>query len=243
MNSPRHDYPSAVTVNGAYKPQLSHEQAVRWVIQKHEELGGKVLLLIPHKGTFASMNNLLTDFGKLSDVTVDTMRGGLAWSGGVVLAAWPARDSLAAMADDHRVRALCVIPWDEDSTKSWEVAYKPHRLGGDAAPSVTALDPVVVVGLTQLTGMVNHANNLVGALDHRDAVAVLKLLHTGGYALPHDAVYEWALVHGWPARGAERLREMAAKIDAGRVVQMKGTSPLVSGTLTRWQEKASESAS
>lgn len=240
MNTPRRSYPSAVTVNGAAEQQLSHEQAVRWVIEKHEELGGKILLLIPHKGSFARMNTLLTDFGKLSDVTVDTLRGGLSWPGGVVLAAWPARDTLATIADDHRVRALCVIPWNEDVTRSWESAYRPHRLGGGTAPSVTALDPVVVVALTQLTGMVNHANNLAGALDHRDAVAVLKLLHTGGYTLPHEAVYEWALAHGWPARGAERLREMAEKIDAGRVVQMKGTSPLSSDTLTRWQKKATE---
>lgn len=243
MNTPRRTYPSAITVNGADEQQLSHEQAVRWVFEMHEALGGKILLLIPHKGAFASMNSLLTDFGKLSDVTVDTMRGGLAWPGGVVLAAWPARDSLAAIADDRRVRALCVIPWDEGATKSWEIAYRPDRLGGDAAPSVTELDPVVVVGLTQLKGMVNHSNNLVGALDHRDAVAVLRLLRNGGYALPHDAVYEWALANGWPARGAERLREMAEKIDAGRVVQMKGTSPLATGTLTRWQEKASEASS
>lgn len=209
------------------------------MVEKHQEHGGRILLLVPNKASFASTNSLLSDFGKLSDVTVDTLRGGLAWSGGVVLAAWPTREALAAIADDDRVRALCVIPWGDEDSRSWEIAYAPERLGDTAQPTAAPLDPVVVVALTQLTGMVNHANNLAGALDHRDAVAVLRLLHKGKYALPHEAVYEWALANGWPARGAERLRAMAEKIDAGRTVQMKGTSPLTSDTLARWKAAAS----
>jgi hypothetical protein len=98
----------------------------------------------------------------------------------------------------------------------------------------------VVVGLTHLTSMVNHANNLAGALDHRDAVAVLRTLHRGGYELPADKVYAWALMNGWPAQGAERLREMAGKADAGRVLQVKGTWPLRTDVLHRWQTEAAE---
>lgn len=234
----RRTYPNAITVNGAENPDLSHELAIRWILEQHESLGGQILLLIPHKGSFQSTNTLLTELAKLTFVTVDTLRGGLTWRGGVVLAAWPKREDLATIAENPRVKALCVIPWLEDDTRAWEIAVSPERLGGAPAPVAAALDPVVIVGLTQLTGMVNHANNLAGALDHRDAVAVLRLLHKGGYGLPPGAVYEWALANGWPARGVERLREMAEKIDAGRTVQMRGPSPLGPDTLKRWQAQS-----
>lgn len=236
----RRTYPTAITVNGATHQELSHELAVQWTLEQHARVGGRILLLIPNKGTFHNMNTLLTEFAKLEAVTVDTLRGGLAWRGGTVLAAWPNRETLATIADDSRVKALCVIPWLEQDTRAWEIAATPERLGQSSAPEATPLDPVVVVALTQLTGMVNHANNLVGALDHRDAVAVLRLLHKGRYALPHEAVYEWVLSNGWPARGAERLREMAEKIDAGRTVQMKGPSPLAPDTLKRWKAESLE---
>lgn len=88
--------------------------------------------------------------------------------------------------------------------------------------------------------MVNHANNLAGHMDHRDAVAVLRTLHQGGYPLPADEVYAWALAHRWPARGAERLRELAHKVDAGRTVQLKGQWPFRSEILQIWQAEATE---
>jgi len=237
-------YPCAVTCNGAKEPQRAQAAAIRWVLEQQRVVGGQILLYVPQKGALHRSNSLTAEFATVPGVVVGTWRGHIdGWSGGPVLAAWPDREKLADIADDDRTRALCVIPWAEGETTAWEHAAQPERLAGASASAAgPQLDPVVVVGLTHLTQMVNHANNLAGALDHRDAVAVLRTLHKGGYRLPADDVYAWALANGWPARGAERLRDMASKIDAGRTVQLKGPSPLRPGILKMWRAEAENSA-
>lgn len=233
-------FPRAMTVDGSAAPEDAQREATTWITEHHQELGGRILLLVPRKTDFASERNRLTQFAKLSTVTVDTARGSINWRGGPVLAAWPTRETLAKIDDDPRTRALCVIPWGDETVREWAQAYTPKLLGAATAVEAVALDPVVEQGLLQLTRMVNHSNNLAGSLDHRDAVSVLRELHRGGYELPHRDIYSWALAHGWPARGAERLRDMAERIDAGRVVQMKGTSPLRADILDLWRADARE---
>ena len=99
----------------------------------------------------------------------------------------------------------------------------------------------MIEGLKTLTIMVNQANNLAGAMDHRDAVAVLTTLHKAGYRLEPSQMYAWALANGWNPRGAARLKEMAEKLNAGVRLQMKGTYPLRSDILATWRDKAAGS--
>lgn len=157
-----------------------------------------------------------------------------------MLAAWPSRDKLAEIADHRGVRALCVVPWADGEADAWAAAATPELLVGAAQRPVAVVDdPVVAEGLKSLTLMVNHSNNLRGALDWRDAVAVLTTLHRGGHRLDAEAIYSWALANGWPGRGAERLREMAGQISNG--VRMRtGTSgnPLREDALAQWRQRA-----
>lgn len=238
------EYPAAVTQNGARDPEGAQRAAITWTLRRLPEVGGTVLVFVPQKAVLVRNDNALSRFAVRPGVVVDTWRGGVSgWSGGPVLAAWPSREKLAEIADDRRMRALCVIPWLAKDTAAWEQGVGPERLDGtEPVPNEPKLDPVVVIGLTHLTRSVNHGNNLVGALDHRDAVAVLRTLHRGGYRLPPDDVYTWALMHGWPGRGAERLRELAGRIDAGRTVQLKGGSPLRADVLDLWRAQASSSS-
>ena len=188
-------------------------------------------------------NQLLSAFCNRPGIEVATWRqrpGG--WGGGPVLAAWPSRDKLAEIADHQGVRALCVVPWAEGEVDAWAAATDPELLLGAEQRAVrSVIDPVVVEGLRSLTLMVNHSNNLAGALDKRDAVAVLTTLHRGGHRLEAEAIYGWALANGWPGRGAERLREMAAKIDGGvRMRTGTGDSPLRPDALSHWREQAAQ---
>lgn len=234
--------PRAITANGAADLDGTARDAIEWTLAQHREQGGRILLFVPRKTDFQSEPSILTRFAKRPEVVLDTARGSIDWSGGTVLAAWPQRDALARIDGDGRTRALCVIPWGDESVLAWARAHDPELLGGAQASAPIRLDPVVEQGMLQLTRMVNHANSLAGALDHRDAVAVLRELHRGGYRLPHDDLYAWALGHGWRPRGAERLRDMAERIDAGRVVQMKGPSPLLPNAVQRWADLAAGSA-
>jgi hypothetical protein len=230
-------YPTAVTGDDFEDAELD---AIAWAAEQQKTVGGTILLYVPTKASLQDGDGPLARLAKLPGVVVATPKTGIyGWSGGPVIAAWPTRESLAQLADQHRLKALCVIPGGPEETSAWQQAANPELLGTAEAPAAAeALDPVVAVGLKHLTHMVNHANNLAGALDHRDAVAVLRELHRGGYRLPADAVYAYALAHGWPGRGAERLRELASKIDAGRTVRLQSSSPLRPDILQRWRDEA-----
>lgn len=102
------------------------------------------------------------------------------------------------------------------------------------------LDPVVVQGLRTLSNLVNHDNNLTGAMDEDDAVAVLRTLHDGGYALPAELVHAWALANGWSQSGAVRLSKLARKIDTGTRPRLNGLWPLREGILDTWRSEASQ---
>jgi hypothetical protein len=175
-------------------------------------------------------NSLLSEFVKRTGVTVATWRSRLRdWHGGPVLAAWPTREKLGEIADDPRTAALCVVPWVKGEVDAWAAAESPELLGRAAVNSSAALDPVVVEGLKTLTAMGEHGNNLAGSLDHRDAVAVLRTLKDGGYRLSPDLIYSWAIGNEWSARGAERLRELAAKFEAGEAASTQGRLPVALG--------------
>lgn len=118
----------------------------------------------------------------------------------------------------------------------------PELLGPASTRELkSSLDPVLVEGLETLTHSVNPGNNLAGSLDRRDAVAVLRTLRDGGYGLPPDPVYSWAIANGWQARGAERLRKLAEDFEAGKRPQLKGPYPFRSDILEIWRRDARKS--
>lgn len=246
----RREYPTAITI-GPTDKERGLLDGVSWVLAQTKQLGGQPYVFAPTMSNLRD-NKVLAAFAKIPGVASGTWKLGGQWSGGVVLAAWPTREKLGQIADDDRTRALVVVPWAGGATDSWAAAVNPDRLGpapvrsahgaSDSAESdarTSRLDPVVVEGLRHLTVVVNHANNLAGSMDKRDAIGVLRMLHKAGYALPPDLVYGWALAHGWPARGAERLRELAGKFEAGIAVR-GGQNPAVRpGALADWKGQAS----
>lgn len=204
-------------------------------------VGGAPLIVAPGRSNVDG-NSMLSAFARRSGVAVATWRSpARGWSGGPVLAAWPTREKLGEIADDPRTKALCVIPWVKGELDGWTAAAMPELLGpAIAVENATTLDPVVVEGLKTMTSLVNMGNNLAGSLDRRDAVAVLRTLKDGGYRLPPDPIYSWAIANEWSTRGAERLRELAAKFEAGKRPPLKGGYPLRSDILDVWQRESNE---
>lgn len=234
------DYPTALAADPK-QPDLALRTAFQWVMAKQREVGGSVLVFAPGKQNIAG-NTVLAEFCRRADVRVATWRTAASgWGGGPVLAAWPSRDKLAEIADHHGIRALCVVPWADGEVDAWASAADPELLlGATLSAASTVIDPVVVEGLKSLTLMVNHSNNLAGALDKRDAVAVLTTLYRGQHRLDAEAIYAWALANGWPGRGAERLREIAHKISGGvRMRTGAGGNPLRPDALAQWRMNSS----
>jgi hypothetical protein len=213
--------------------------AVAWVLHQQSSLGGQVLLYVPQRDS-AGNEPLLARLARSPGVVTATWRNYASsadWSGGPVLAAWPDADHLGRVDGDPRSRALCVLAWTVPDVDAWARARSPLQLGAAALefPDAVSLDPVVRVALRRLGQMVNHANNLAGVLDRRDAIAVLTVLHRAGYRLPKDEVCAFALAQGWPDRGARRLRDWAGEIDAGVRKRVNGPWPLREDVIEVWR--------
>ncbi|HEY5475388.1 MAG TPA: hypothetical protein VIK11_01620 [Tepidiformaceae bacterium] len=197
--------------------QQAVERAVRWVLQKDVEQSGQSLLYMPARPNVEAEPRLQALSRQVQTETWKTLSGS-RWTGGPVLAAWPDEKHLAQIDSDGRTSALCLLVWNDRDAAGWAAAHQPEQLSPGAsmpAPASVA-DPVVGEGLKTLTALVNHGNQLAGSMDHRDAVNVLQTLQDGGHRLDPQGIYAWALANGWPAKGAQRLKELATDIAGGK---------------------------
>ncbi len=235
----RRDIPRAITGGPGDDPDAA-KRAVQWLAQMTRDLGGQPLLYAPGRTNYQRDPILLPLSRQIMTETWKTLNNA-RWSGGPVLAAWPNEERLALIDGDRRTAALCVLAWSPRDSSAWSSAYDPQILSPGVGRSPTVqLDPVVEQGLTTLTRLVNHANNLAGSMDRRDAVVVLRTLHEGGHQLDPDAIYAWALSKDWPGRGALRLKEMARDIGSGRKLRAGGDSPLRPDSLQKWRQQAQD---
>jgi hypothetical protein len=98
-------------------------------------------------------------------------------------------------------------------------------------------DPVAVEGLKDLTAVINVTGLYASAGGRDRAVAVLLTLHDGGHGVnPRDA-RAWAMAHGWSARAAGELADLAEQIAAGTRLRAR-KKVLRSGILDMWRQRA-----
>ncbi|MFF3307923.1 hypothetical protein [Streptomyces sp. NPDC002952] len=122
----------------------------------------------------------------------------------------------------HRVRALCVITWNEDEIRPWVTAMGPAVLGdGSAWEELTPeLDPVAVAvaveALKGLTLTVNHNNTIAAGYEKDMVVSALLALHDAGIPMDGEAVQGWALAHGWSGKNPGHLAKYVEDINAGK---------------------------
>ncbi len=229
------DYPTAFIRNSA--PD-AHATAVRWVVNQAKIVGGMPLLYAPGRRNYAD-NPLLSAFAKRHASRTWKSGWDAKWSSGPVLAAWPDQKHLGEIADSGGVRALCVLSWNDSDVAPWVAASGATNLEPAAAGlTVPELDPVVKCALEDLGHRVNHANNLAGSHDQADAKTWFRVLKNAGLPIQPDALYAQALADGWPSRGAERLREMAAKVAAGKSLQGWNEQRWRNDAVARWRAEA-----
>lgn len=230
-------YPTAFIRNSA---QDARALAVRWVVNQAKVVGGIPLLYAPGRRNYLD-DPLLSAFAKRYASRTWKSGWDANWSAGPVLAAWPDQKHLGEIADSGGVRALCVLAWNDSDVAPWVAATSAINLGpADAALSLPQLDPVVKCALEDLGHRVNHANNLAGSLDQADARTWFRVLKKAGLPIDPDALYAQALADGWPSRGAERLREMATKVAAGKSLKGWSDQRWASDVVARWRAESQD---
>ena len=237
------DYPTAMTDPDGDADQAMRD-AVTWFVEQCQAIPGSPYCWSTAAATSRTTRCWPAWLRRSRPKPPRTLLGS-GWTRGPVFIAWPSADTLASIADDRRTKALIVLSWTARDVDAWAAAAQPKMLtagASDPAP-VALVDPVVEQGLITLTHYVNHANNLAGALDKRDAIAVLLTLHDGRHRLEPEPIYAWALANGWPARGAQRLRELAEKIAGGTRPRLQGGSPFRPDILQQWRDAVAGSSS
>ncbi|MEI5036122.1 hypothetical protein RB201_36150 [Streptomyces sp. S1A(2023)] len=134
--------------------------------------------------------------------------------------AWPDMADIGKLLQygRNRIRALCVITWNEDEVRPWVTAVRPSILGdGSVWEELTPeLGPVVVEALKSLTLAVNHNNTISAGYEKDMVVSCLLALHDAGISMDDEAMQGWALAHGWSGKNPERLAKYVEDINAGK---------------------------
>lgn len=161
------------------------------------------------------------------EVQVFTERTRPGVFGGVLLVLW-ANGAMVGSTEECRPVAICASPWTEHDLDDWKRAYDPVdvRSGKPLGEGQIELSPLVTEALVSLTASVNSSTGIHHPSDARRARQLLKALHLSGEPLDPTEIRTWALAHGWEARHAEDLAELAGKIGAGKRVRGAAMTPM-----------------
>ena len=238
------DFPRAYTA-----PGVPHKAAstlgVKWALEQAEALGSSLSLYAPGK---QNLRHVAQDHPAVHALIQRGVRV-MTWrdfgpGGGVVVALWPDEKHLLEADESGSTRALVAVTWSPIQTLAWAQAKGAEPLGGprpDISPT-RQMDPVVaaaVDGLGILVGQHKTADQR-----YRAAMAKgLTILRNAGYALDPSALHTHAIGNGWRASNAEKLREVATRVNEGRVIQGMKSAPLREDVLTHWRERAARGTS
>ncbi|MER6261719.1 hypothetical protein ABT203_19380 [Streptomyces sp900105245] len=196
------------------------DAAIDWCCERMEE-GDRFTVWTSLKTNLQNCSVLEQLVARHSNVEHVTGRGGGSVRGnGPVLMAWPDMTDIGELVQygGNRIRALCVITWNEDEIRPWVTAERPAILGDDSAweELTPALDPIVVEALKGLTLTVNHNNTISAGYEKDMVVSSLLALHDAGIPMDGEAMQGWALAHGWSGKNPERLAQYVENINAGK---------------------------
>ncbi|VVJ21546.1 Uncharacterised protein [Amycolatopsis camponoti] len=210
------DYPIAVA---SYDDE-GLDAAIDWCCE-HMEDDDTISVWTHLKSNLGNCRRLEQFVARYRNVEHVTGRGGgYLRSGGPVLMAWPDMPDIGQLIQEggSRVRALCVLTWNEDAIRPWVSAVRPTLLGDDSpwAELTPGLDGVVVEALTSLTRSVNHNNTISAGFEKDHVVSTLLALRDAGIDMDAEAVEGWALANGWSGKNPQRLGQYVRDINAGK---------------------------
>jgi hypothetical protein len=196
------------------------DAAIDWYCERMEDRD-RLTVWTSLKSNLRNCSALEQLVARRSNVEHVTGRGGgSVRRNGPVLMAWPDMTDIGELVQygGNRIRALCVITWNEDEIRPWVTAVRPAILGdGSAWEELTpALDPIVVEALTGLTLTINHSNTISAGYEKDTVVSSLLALHAAGIPMDGEAMQGWTLAHGWSGRNPERLAQYVENIKAGK---------------------------
>lgn len=230
------EFPRAYTV-----PGIPHKTAstigVQWALNQASEIDSSISIYVPGKQNLRA-DHPAVDLLIKRGVPVHTWRD--RPGGGVIVALWPDEKNLLR-AEECGPAALVAVTWSPREVLGWAKAKNAEPLGGPR-PDITdihELDPVVAQAVYSLGIVVGQ--HKTADQRYRGAIAKgLAILKNAGYDLSPEDLHVHAIGHGWCASNADILRDVAARINAGRTIQGMKTAPLRDDVLEHWRSEAAE---
>jgi hypothetical protein len=194
------NYPTAVA---SYDDE-GVDAAIDWCCE-HLDDSDTLTVWTALKSNLRNCSQLEQLVARHSNVEHVTGRGGGFLGGtGPVLMAWADMDDIGKLVQygGRRIRALCVITWNDDAIRPWVTAVKPTVLGDSSEwENVTPeLDVVVVEAMKSLTQTVNHNNTISAGFEKDMVVGVLLALHDAGVCMDGEQCKGGPSLTGGPVR-------------------------------------------
>lgn len=214
------DYPKAI----ASADDAGVAAAIRWCREQMHQ--GDAINVWTHTKANLDHDQALSSFvTRYTDVAHVTQRGGGYLRGrGPVLMAWPDMGDIGELLRSaERVRALCVISWNDNELRPWVTFAEPEILGNESSWEVLTppIHPVTLEAMKHLTMVINHNNTIAGSgYDKDDVVGILRLLADHGVPFRGTALQGWALANGWARGNPQQLAKYADDINTGKRPRM-----------------------
>lgn len=209
-------YPTAV----ASYDDVGLDAAIDWCIW-HMQEADRLTVWTSLKSNLRNCSKLEQLVDRHSNVDHITGRGtSVIRSNGPVLMAWPGMDDIGELVHYgvRRIRALCVVTWNDDQIRPWVTTMRPHVLGDDSAwkDLTPELDPVVIEAMKGLTLSINHNNTITAGFEKDQVVSTLLALHNARLPMDGEAMQGWALANGWSGKNPQRLANYVNDINSGK---------------------------
>jgi hypothetical protein len=215
--------------------------AMTWAAQRADQLKCGITVVAPSKRHFSDTGVLARLPASIGRETPRTLGQVGNRTQPVVVSCWPNAKDLDNLDGLPSLKALVVVPWNEEEIGTWHNARRAVDLLGrrPPAPRPTISDPVVEVALTDLTKRVNLSTGLGHPDDRSAAIQALQILKRNRHQFQPDEVHAWAMANGWSADHARQLGEYAAGVLAGKAYRT-GRQQWISRIIITWRSEATE---
>ena len=183
-------------------------------------------LIVTNKGTFANTYGgaLGEPFAKKIQkgelpkidgikVRLESLRTLRFSAGSILVALHIAGDDMPIVDDLWEKKCIVYLPLTQVEGEAWQQKWNAFVLGANPQPAAREpnLPPQVVMRLKALTSQRNLANGFTDQRELEPTKKMLEELKAGGEAIRPVEIETWAARHGWSAKQAQELRNLAAK--------------------------------
>ena len=212
--------------------------AFAWAAERAAEVGCGITVVAPTKRHFRDIGLLSALPASMGRETPQTL-GRFARTQPVVVSCWPSAKDLELLDGAAGLKALAVVPWNEEAIDTWRQARRAiDLLGRQPTPALpTITDPVVEAAMTSLTHAVNLSTGLKHPRDRSAAIHAFRILKRNRHQVDPAEIRSWAMSHGWGADDARELGEYAEGVLSGKAYKA-GPSTWNPRIISIWRQDA-----